>query len=231
MIGAWLRLFRAVNLPTVPGDVLVGAAAVLAGGGADVPALPVVAASVAVCGLYLFGLADNDIVGASTDVARPIPEGLVSLRAARVARGLCLFVAMVVGAAANLPPGWWIAAFALAAAIVVYNRTKACLVMGLCRGLSVLCGAAAVAADGNSLAPVVAAAVWVLCIAGVTVYSVGEEDDPEKKRRVGFLVGAIVYLQLLALMVFGVKPLLVAGAVLLVVLRFAKRQLPKVSAS
>ena len=26
---AWLRLFRVVNLPTVPGDVLVGAAAVL----------------------------------------------------------------------------------------------------------------------------------------------------------------------------------------------------------
>lgn len=231
MIGAWLRFFRVVNLPTVPGDVLVGAAAVLAGGGVDVPALPVVAASVAACGLYLFGLADNDIVGASTDVARPIPEGLVSLRAARVARGLCLFGAMIAGAAANLPPGWWIAAFALAVAIVVYNRTKACLAMGLCRGLNVLCGAAAIAADGNSLAPAVAAAVWILYIAGVTVYSVDEEDDPEKKRRVGFLVGAIVYLQLLALMVFGVKPLLVAGAVLLVVLRFVKRQLPKVSAS
>ena len=30
----WLRLFRAVNLPTVPGDVFVGAAAVVAGAAA-----------------------------------------------------------------------------------------------------------------------------------------------------------------------------------------------------
>ena len=231
LADAWLRFFRVVNLPTVPGDVLVGAAAVLAGGSGEVPVLPVVAAAFAACGLYLFGLADNDVVGAPTDVARPIPEGLVSLRAARVARGLCLFGSMILGAVADLPPGWWIAAFALAVAIVVYNRTKACLVMGLCRGLNVLCGAAAVAAAGNRLAPVVAAVVWILYIAGVTAYSVGEEDDPEKRRRVGFLVGAIVYLQLLALMVFAVKPLLVAGAVLLVILRFVRRQLPKVSAS
>ena len=32
MLKAWLRFFRVVNLPTVPGDVLVGAAALLANG-------------------------------------------------------------------------------------------------------------------------------------------------------------------------------------------------------
>ena len=55
--------------------------------------------------------------------------------------------------------------------------------------------------------------------------------DAAKKRRVGFLIGAIVYLQLIALIVFPVKPFLVAGAVLLIVLRLMKRFLPEVSAS
>ena len=49
-------------------------------------------------------------------------------------------------------------------------------------------------------------------------------------------VGGIVYLQLLVLIVItmwdaGAMPLLVAGAVLLVLLRLFKRALPKVSAS
>ena len=32
-VMAWLRLFRVVNLPTVPGDVFVGAAAAFTTGG------------------------------------------------------------------------------------------------------------------------------------------------------------------------------------------------------
>ena len=55
--------------------------------------------------------------------------------------------------------------------------------------------------------------------------------DAAKKRRVGFLVGTIIYLQLIALLVFRVNPLLLAGAALLVVLRLMKRFLPEVRAS
>ena len=237
--GAWLRFFRVVNLPTVPGDALVGAAAVLWGGLGQFSGTPsIVAACAAGVFFYLFGLADNDIAGAKTDVGRPIPDGAISLRAARVARGLCLFAALVAGAAANLPPAWWVSAFALAVAVVAYNRTKLCLLMGLCRGLNVWCGGVAVAQRGFSGVPLAgrialacAAAAWTLYIAGVTKYSEGEEMDATKKRRVGFLVGAVVYLQLTALLVFGVRPLLIAGAVLLVALRLMKRLLPRVSAS
>ena len=236
----WLRFFRVVNLPTVPGDVLAGAAAVMAALSRPVGALPLAAACAAGVFLYMFGLADNDIVGAPTDVGRPVADGQISLRAARIARGICLFAAMVAGAAANLAPAWWVAAFLLAVAVVVYNRTKWCLAMGLCRGLNVICGAGMalppVVENGAELTPAlvasgVCAAVWTVYITAVTKYSEGEELDADRKRRVGFLIGAIVYLQLLALLVFGVKPLLVAGAVLLVVLRFSKRLLPKVSAS
>lgn len=234
MIADWLRLFRIVNLPTVPGDVLAGAAACLVGV-SSVPALPVVAACVAACALYLFGLADNDIVGAPTDTARPIPEGRITLRAARLARGACLFVAFAAGALANLPPAWWIAAFSLAVVIALYNRTRRALLMGLCRGLNVVCGGAAVALAGpwlpNRALFLSLASVWIVYIAAVTRYSEGEEADPARRRRVGLLIGAIVYLQLVALLVAGVKPLLVAGAVMLVLLRLAKRVFPAVSAS
>ena len=237
MIGAWFRFFRAVNLPTVPGDVLVGVAAVTATAHRMTGCVPLAAACAAGVCLYLFGLADNDIVGAKTDVGRPIPDGQISLGSARIARGLCLFAAMIAGAAANLSPVWWVAAFLLSVTVVVYNRTKWTLAMGLCRGLNVVCGAGAALQSfcGDGAAPWIAAGVcavvWTVYIAAVTKYSEGEEMDAAKKRRVGFLVGAIVYLQLVALLVFGVKPLLVAGAVLLVVLRFSKRLLPKVSAS
>lgn len=255
MMRSWLQFFRVVNLPTVPGDVLVGAAAVEAGlilGGAagvcppTAGLRPLVGASLAAVFIYLFGLADNDLVGAATDgVERPIPSGAISLGAARIARGLCLFAALVVGSLANLPPGWWVTAFALTVACVVYNRTKRCLAMGLCRGLNVVCGGMAmgVSLAGELMtAPVCGlvgcALVWTAYVAGVTRYSEGEEADPARRRFVGFLIGAIVYLQLAALLLaYVVAPvvvtrnLLLTGAGLLVVLRLMKRLLPEVSAS
>ena len=86
--------------------------------------------------------------------------------------------------------------------------------------------------------PFVAAVVaaWVVYVAAVTKYSEGEDLDPERRRRVGLLVGGIVYMQLAALIAFTMfkptlKPLLVAGAVLLVLLRVMRRAFPKVSAS
>jgi len=232
MVKPWLRLFRVVNLPTVPGDVLAGASAALVGARAvAVPSVAVVSACLCGVFLYMFGLADNDIVGAPNDKGRPIPDGLVSLRAARAARGLCLFVVLVAGAVANLPPIWWIASFLLAVTVVVYNRTHWCVAMGLCRGLNVICGALAVATPVLGWSAIATAVVWTAYIAGVTRYSEGEDADPEKKRRVGFLIGALVYLQLTALLVFTVRPLLIAGAVMLVALRLLRRMLPEVSAS
>ena len=239
---AWLKLFRVVNLPTVPGDVFVGAASVLCWG-ADAAissryAQVIAAASLASVFLYMFGLVDNDIVGAKGDRGRPIPDGEISIGAARIARGLCLFAALIVGAAANLQSDWWIASFLLAMSVVIYNRTKLSLFMGLCRGLNVLSGAVVVGMCGIELAALalVAPLVWTLYITVVTWYSTGEENDPDKKRRVGLLVGGIVYLQLAALIYLTMKgasvmPLLVAGAVLLVLLRLMRRILPRVSAS
>ena len=64
------------------------------------------------------------------------------------------------------------------------------------------------------------------------------QDDPAKKRCVGFLIGALVYLQLLVLLISYLhapaavtRGALLGGAAMLVALRFLKRCLPKVSAS
>lgn len=260
-LSPWLRFFRVVNLPTVPGDVLVGAAAVVASGrlnlsGGDIA--HVVLASVASCALYMFGLADNDIVGAATENGRPIPDGEISPRAAKTARATCLVLGLLsVAAVGALPLSSGLAVLtavcslvagtALVAVIVAYNRTKRPFLMGVCRGLNVVLGVTMVAplllwlrviVRAPLQSGVVAAviAVWTAYIAAVTKYSEGEEHDPARRRRVGLLVGGIVYLQLVALIAFtlinpAIKPLLIAGAVLLVLLRVMRCALPKVSAS
>ena len=248
MLKAWLRFFRVVNLPTVPGDVLVGAAVVIASVPSGVisrlpsgewvrPAddLTTVAwAALASVFAYLFGLALNDVLGAKTDRGRPIPEGLISLRSAKIAGCVCLFAVPVIGFAARLPHYWWSWCGLLVGMIILYNRTKWWWAMGLCRACNVLCGAAVLWprwSTHDNFRSFAVAAFWWLYVSLVTLYSEGEETDPAKKRRVGFLIGAIVYLQLIALLIFRVDPLLLTGAGLLVVLRLMKRFLPEVSAS
>jgi len=262
MLEPWLRFFRAVNLPTVPGDVLVGAAAAMwlygCVSAAALDFAPVVMSASSSCCLYLFGLADNDIVGAATDGDRPLARGEIAMCAAKRARALCLAAGLALVAAIGALPlssglalptavSSLVTAAALAAAVVAYNRTKRPLLMGVCRGLNVLLGVSAALpaflwlrllgrAPLRACAVAAVVAVWVAYIAAVTKYSEGEEADPARKRRVGMLVGGIVYMQLAALTAFtlgnlALKPLLVAGAALLIILRVMCCAMPKVSAS
>lgn len=185
-IEPWLRFFRLPNLPTAPGDALAGAAVVLALAGGDLRRA--VASGGAALFLYMYGLADNDIVGADADASgapeRPIPRGEISLRAARAVRSACLFAALLLGALFNLPPAWWLVATVLTGTICLYNRVKGAWLMGLCRGLSVLCGAAAALPPGGAWTPALGAvgAValgWVFYIAAVTKLSEGEDRARE----------------------------------------------------
>ena len=248
MLKPWLRLFRVVNLPTVPGDVLVGAAAFSAGG--LVSARDLALASAASVFLYMFGLADNDIVGAGTDSGRPIPDGEISLPAAKRARAACLCAGLgLLAAGGTLMLSALAVAVATVAAVLVYNRTKRPLWMGACRGLNALLGAAVFAplwfmprawerAPLAVCAVAVVVLVWTAYIAAVTRYSEGEETDPARRRRVGLLIEGIVHLQMLALVIFtllwpshSTRLLLVAGAVLLILSCAIKAALPKISAS
>lgn len=204
-MNAWLQLFRLPNLPTAPGDALAGAAVAMAlAGGGDVRRALV--AGAAALFFYLYGLADNDLVGAEEDArttpGRPIPSGAVSLRAAKAARAVCLFCALLLGALFGLPPAWWLVAAALTGLIGLYNRAKGVWAMGLCRGLSVLGGAAAAGGGVCAARPALAlgslALGWTLYVAAVTRLSEGEERAREGLGRGRFLLGLAAWAPLAA---------------------------------
>ncbi len=185
---AWLKLFRVPNLATAGGEAVAGAALALAaacGRGAPRWSSEATAAGVAalVCGaaaeimLYLAGLADNDLVDEAADRAsgsdRPLATGDLSRRQVVAARAVCFAAAFAAVAFARPSAIAWVLWCAVAAAIVVYNRTKerfpraGLLSMGACRSLSVAAGAAlspAWAATGA----VAAALPWM--VAGWTTY-------------------------------------------------------------
>ncbi len=239
-LSAWLSLFRIINLPTVPGDVFVGAASVAVFLQHELSLRHVLCASAASCFIYLFGLLDNDLVGAKTDRDRPIPKGEVSIPAARSWRFILCALAAAMGPLMGTPkPYLWVGvAFLMAAFAFAYNRTKSPLLMGLCRGLNVLCGVVVVGAGIESPSLWILPLVWTAVIAGITYYSRGEETDPAKKARVGVMIGSLIYLQLTALLAFflllptpATRLLLLLGAICLILLRLLKRAFPKVSAS
>ena len=163
--------------------------------------------------LYMFGLADNDIVGAEADKTqaprRPIPTGEISLSQARIARLACFALAVGTGLAGRMPPLWWIAATALAAIIMAYNRFKdrcsafGLVAMGLCRGASLLTGAAAlhpVAPDALRSPPALLAALgWTAHIAAVTRLAADEHAAQAALPWRRFLPGLAVFVPMLAL--------------------------------
>lgn len=179
---AWLKLFRVTNLPTVPGDALAGAALAMF----LVPDLSSVKiaifSSVSLLFLYMYGLADNDVAGAKTDVGRPVPSGEISLRSARIASYVCIIAALAIAVAFSFPPAWYAVFAVLAVLIPVYNRSKIPFLMGLCRGLGVVSGMCAViktlpCAMETVAPPAMAVFGWTLYIAGVTKLSEGEDSD------------------------------------------------------
>ncbi len=223
-LEAWCQFFRLPNLPTAPGDALAGAALIAGGfpemfGGRPLSAL---AAGGAAFFFYLFGLADNDIVGAASDAAlapeRPIPRGALSLGAARVARALCLLSAFLCGAAAHLPFVWWGIAGMLVGTILWYNRRKSALLMGASRALSLICGGVALVPAGTPLrclvvmcagdpgvtlivawcVLVLAALGWALYIAAVTKLSEGEDKASEGLGNRRYLLGLSAFVPLAA---------------------------------
>ena len=187
-MNAWLRLFRVQNLVTVPGDVLVGAAA--CGGLTATRATDVALVCVASVLMYLYGLVDNDLVGAATDPkTRPLASGEISPGAARVVRTACLGLAVL---ALYFGRGPFLSLVALTVAIQLYNRTKNPLLMGAARGFNVLLG-------GFAWMP---AGIWFAYITGVTKYSERETVDPTNGRKVALLVFGLLVLQVAALAFF-----------------------------
>lgn len=155
---AWLQLFRAPNLFTVPGDPLAGFL-IASGGVLDSRVIPAVVASLCI---YSAGLAMNDVIDLKEDLAerpkRPIPSGAISRNAAITAIFALCFIGIGTLHAA-LGPRAAVVGVILLLSVWVYNFTTkkipvvGALTMGSCRGISLILGAvAAQGIDGLLLA-------------------------------------------------------------------------------
>ena len=229
----WLQLFRAPNLFTVPGDPLVGfllsSPALLKFPPRSL--LPIIAS---LC-FYAAGLLLNDLMDLEEDRAerpnRPLPSG--AARASHVwlvtsgltASGLAI---CALGGIKALLVGFGIVA-AIAAYDCVLKKVPVAgvITMGLCRGLSVLLGAAFAGAFAR---PSVAAAI------AVTIYIAAVTHLARYETAVGAPAYAVVLpvagpLTMLALS-NNMPPtswftlLLAAGMIASLLLRVGKKQLP-----
>ena len=206
-ITAWLQLLRFPNLFTVPGDPLAGFFLAVRGA-YDLPRA-VWAVGAALC-FYAAGLLLNDVFDLACDQAerpdRPLPSGRASRQAAAVVAVLLLGAGAAV--CARLGPLASRVGLLLIGAILMYDAglkrlpVIGPLLMGACRGLSVLLGAMA-QPSAFSLAPPVwiAAAVTALYIAAVTQLA-RHEMAPDRAGKIrsmhlGVLVaGMLVFLAL-----------------------------------
>ncbi|NQT94775.1 MAG: UbiA family prenyltransferase [Lentisphaerae bacterium] len=148
---AWFELLRIPNLPTVPGDPLAGYALALAANGARAAVGPGRAIAAALL-FYAAGLLWNDVADRKIDAVerpeRPLPGGRVSSRAAALVGA--------VWAVMGLALAWWagvacgLTAVCLLVLVLLYDFAArrgswlGCLNMGLCRGMSLVLGAACV---------------------------------------------------------------------------------------
>ena len=196
---AWAEILRLPNLFTVPGDPLAGALLAGAAGGGD--ALRTALCAAASLGMYAAGLLFNDVADLEEDrrdrPARPLPSGRITPRAAMraaagaMAFGLALYFTAGVRAGA--------AGMALACNILAYDfllkrSVFGPVVMALCRGMSVLAGALAIAAPVPPASWLAAGAI-TLFVSGVSSYARGETRSPGRPARVGAWLGLIPFIQ------------------------------------
>ena len=175
MLRGYLELLRPPNVVTAVADVLAGYAVA---GRANSPALPWLLTAT-VC-LYAGGVVLNDFFDRELDAVerpeRPIPSGRVPARQA-AALGTALLAGGVVAAGQGTSTAGAVAA-AIALLVVLYDaRAKrhplaGPVNMGLCRGLNLLLGVAAVPATLAGNWPI--ALISVVYIAAVTTVSRGE---------------------------------------------------------
>ena len=179
----YLRLMRPANIVTAIADVLAGIA--ISGFMAAwvfnyLHILPVLLLCISTAGLYGGGVVFNDVFDADLDRVerpeRPIPSGLISLRAATTLGSILLIAGIVAAFAVNLTSGLLASLITIAA--LVYNKwgKHHSLLgppnMGLCRGLNLLLGVSVLPSSISGWWYI--AFVPVIYISSVTMISRGE---------------------------------------------------------
>jgi 4-hydroxybenzoate polyprenyltransferase len=194
---AFLQLLRPPNLFTVPGDPLCGA--LLASHGLwSWRVAPCVAVSLCA---YCAGLVINDLADYAEDLrerpTRPLPSAGVSRGAALGMAAFFIAAALAAAACVSIPllmlTGLLLAEILWYNLMAKKNALFAPAAMGLCRGISVLVGAAAMGPP-PVLAMGAAGAVAVY-IAGVTMLARGETGNPRIPPLIGALIRGLLFIQ------------------------------------
>ncbi len=199
-VHAWLRLLRAPNLFTAPGDPVAGF--LLAGGAANDVSLLLAALSSLFA--YMFGIVANDIADFEEDAKerpdRPLPSGKVNPVHAKMAAGYLALSSAALAACAGI--ACLTTCLALLAAIALYDfnkKVRSCAgpaALGFCRAASLLLGASAASTmewPWNGLEPELIAAIAIfIYIFGVSMAAKDETKELEARQgRKRFMLGAL----------------------------------------
>ena len=225
MIRGYLELLRPPNVMTAMADVLAGYAVAGLGNGPGLGngwALPWLLASTA--GLYAGGVVLNDFFDRRLDAVerpeRPIPSGRVPASHA-AGLGAALLLAGVASAVQATWPAAAVAAV-IAGLVVLYDawgKHRAAfgpMNMGLCRGLNLVLGMAAVPATISGHWPL--ALLSFVYIAAATVVSRGEVHGGKRGPAGLALISLIGVVAVLAAIAAGSGPRAVPALVLTIVL-------------
>ncbi len=197
-VSAWLELLRIPNLPGVAGNVLVGFLLVA---GSWQPGWAVALTISAALSFYVAGLIGNDLADIELDKKRkpdrPLASGRISAAAARIAMGMAfaeglLGCGMLCGNLSSMQGTRPLQIGAgLSVAILAYNFwlkrwLVSALFMGLCRGLTVLLGAAVASLHseppaGTGWSVQLLAVSLTLFVAGLTL--VARDEAAARPRR------------------------------------------------
>jgi len=200
---AWLRIIRIPNLATAAADALAGYLVIA---GLREVAWPPAACSLAVAAivaLYAAGIVFNDVCDAELDrrerPERPLPSGLIDLRAAATVAGVLGTGGLILagGASYQTASPWPVAvAVMLAGCIWIYDRhakgtAVGPIVMGACRSLAWLTGMTT-AGGPNAMHEWMIPLGMGLYVAGITLYA--RDEASERRGRITLLAGAFVML-------------------------------------
>jgi len=186
-LKGWISLFRPPNLFTVPGDPLVGALLAALALKVTPHWSSVYTVMGAALAFYASGLLANDCFDRALDARerpnRPIPSGAVS---AMAVIGVALLLSLA-GILMTLPAGR--TAFTIGLLLTLaswfYNAFGKGMVwlapfsMGICRGLSLMLGAAVLGFDGLKTSAVLVAALFMTLYIALITLIARDEADPE----------------------------------------------------
>lgn len=149
--------------------------------------LPIILLCLSTIGLYSGGIILNDVFDAELDKKerpeRPIPSGLISVRAATIFGAICFFIGIFcAGLLSNIAQ--YLAASIMICCLVYNKYLKhhalfGPLNMGLCRGLNLLLGVSII--EGQLQQYWFLAIVPIIYIAAITMISRGEVHGGSKK--------------------------------------------------